>query len=236
MWVKICANTNLGDAKLAAELGADAVGFVFAPSKRRVTAEQVAAIVPHLPRTLEKIGVFATCDANEIAQILRATGLTGVQLHGGFDVDLARRLRAELGDTVTGDSLTIIQTLHWVVGGGADNAEKVEAQLRAIANEPAIDRVLLDSKIGSAIGGSGISFDWSVARDALQGSESRLIVAGGLRPGNVADAIAELAPWGVDVASGIEAEPGRKDPEKLRRFIENAHRSHAEVTGSHPSR
>ena len=110
MWVKICANTNLEDAKLAAQLGADAVGFVFAPSKRQVTAEQVAAIVSELPVPLEKIGVFATHDAEEIAGIVRATGLTGAQLHGGFDAELARRLRVLLGD-----DLTIIQTLHWVV-------------------------------------------------------------------------------------------------------------------------
>ena len=220
MWVKICANTNLEDAKLAAELGADAVGFVFAPSKRQVTVEQVAAIVPLLPRLLEKIGVFGARDAGGIAAVIRTTRLTGVQLHGGFDLELARKLRAELGDEVT-----IIQTLHWIADGGAGNAEEIGAQLRAVAGEPAIDRVLVDSKTRSASGGSGVSFDWSAARDVLAGSESRLIVAGGLRPENVAEAIAELAPWGVDVASGVEAEQGKKDTQKLRRFLQNAHRS-----------
>ena len=217
MWIKICANTNLEDAKLAAEFGADAVGFVFAPSKRQVTVEQVAAIVPHLPGTLEKIGVFMTRDADEIAGIVNATGLTGVQLHGGFDLELARRLRAELGEGVT-----IIQTLHWLVDGGAGNADEVAAQLRAIAEESAIDRVLVDSKVGGARGGSGVSFDWSAARETLAGSESRLIVAGGLRPENMAEAIAALAPWGIDVASGVEAEPGTKDREKLLRFMKSA--------------
>lgn len=217
MWVKICANTNVEDAKLAAEFGADAVGFVFAPSKRQVTAEQVATVIPHLPIELEKIGVFVTRHAVEIAGIVRASGLTGVQLHGGFDIDLARRLRAELGAGVT-----IIQTLHWLVDGDASNADQVAAQLVAIASEPAIDRVLVDSKIGSVNGGSGISFDWNLARKTLVlDGGLKIIVAGGLRPENVAAASAALNAWGVDVASGVEADPGRKDPRKLQEFIRN---------------
>jgi phosphoribosylanthranilate isomerase len=221
MWVKICANTNLEDARLAAELGADAVGFVFAPSKRQVTSDQVAEIVPHLPSSLEKIGVFTTQDADEIVGIVRATGLTGVQLHGGFDLDLARRLRAELGDAVT-----VVQTLHWVVEGDADNSDEVAAQLREIAGEPAIDRVLVDSKTGGASGGSGVSFDWSAARKTLAAGGTKLIVAGGLRPENVSVAIAMLGPWGVDVASGVEASPGVKDRQKVRYFIVKARSTH----------
>lgn len=231
MWVKICANTNLEDAKLAAELGADAVGFVFAPSKRQVTAEQVAAIVPHLPDSVEKVGVFMTHDAAEIVGIARAAGLTGVQLHGGFDLELARRLRVQLGDHVT-----IIQTLHWIVDSAAnddvDNASEVKARLHEIAREPAIGRVLIDSKIGGASGGSGVSFDWRAAIETFAGSERRLIVAGGLRSENVAEAIEALHPWGVDVASGVEAEAGLKDSEKLRVFIEIARR--ASNLPSHP--
>ncbi len=218
MWVKICANTNLEDAKLAAQLGADAVGFVFAPSKRQVTAEQVAAIVSELPVPLEKIGVFATHDAEEIAGIVRATGLTGAQLHGGFDAELARRLRVLLGD-----DLTIIQTLHWVVNDESNSAAQIAAQLGEIAGESAINRVLVDSKVGNASGGSGVPFDWNAARKTLESAAGvKLIVAGGLRPENVDEAICALDPWGVDVASGVEAMPGRKDPKQLRQFIENA--------------
>jgi len=225
MWVKICANTNLEDALLAAKLGASAVGFVFAPSKRRVTPEQVAAIVPHLPASLEKIGVFTTRDAQEILATVRATGLTGVQLHGGFDLDLARRLRSHLDR-----QMTIIQTLHWLAGdqgrsfsdGSESNSEEVRAQLQAIETEPSIDLVLVDSKAGGASGGSGVSFDWGAARSVLAASRSRLIVAGGLDADNVGTAVAALEPWGVDVASGVEAVAGRKHPERLRRFIESA--------------
>src|SRR5450631_152443 len=88
MWVKICGNTNLEDAALAAELGADAVGFVFAESKRQVTAAQVAAITPHLPEGVERVGVFYSRDVEEIAATVAEAGLTAVQLHGGLDEGL----------------------------------------------------------------------------------------------------------------------------------------------------
>ena len=217
MWIKICANTSLEDTLVAAELGADAVGFVFAPSKRQVTAEQIAAITPHLPSTLEKIGVFVSQHVDEIAQIAQSTGLTGVQLHGGFDLDLARSLRNALAGPIT-----IIQTIHWTANGESNNAEEVREQLRLITQQPAIDRVLMDSKTPKAAGGTGISFDWTAAKDTLAAFPGKIIVAGGLRPENVHAAISALEPWGVDVASGVEAAPGQKDLEKLRRFIESA--------------
>jgi phosphoribosylanthranilate isomerase len=217
MWIKICANTNLEDALLAAEFGANAVGFVFAPSKRQVTAEQVAAITPHLPSTLEKIGVFTTSDASEIAEIVRTSGLTGVQLHSAFDPALVHSLRQDLGEAI---SLT--QTVHWKVGGESNNAEELAAELKKIQQEPTIDRVLIDSKTAKGQGGTGISFDWAEAREVLANFRGRLIVAGGLRPENVQAAIFALKPWGVDVASGVEAAPGKKDPEKLSSFIKSS--------------
>jgi phosphoribosylanthranilate isomerase len=217
MWVKICANTNLEDAKLAAELGADAVGFVFAPSKRLVNADQVAAIVAELPDFLEKIGVFGARDAAQIGGIVRASGLTGVQLHGGFDLELARQLREELGE-----AFSITQTIHWQTDDESGNAAEVAAKLDAISHESTIDRVLVDSKSAKGVGGTGISFNWNTARNTLASFQGKLIVAGGMRPGNAADAISLLRPWGVDVASGVEDFPGKKDPLKLRQFIQNA--------------
>lgn len=216
MWIKICANTNLEDARLAAELGADAVGFVFAESARQVTAAQVAEIVLRLPDSVEKIGVFSSRDANEIAGIVRETGLTGIQLHGGFDLELARRLHTELGGSVT-----TIQVLHWRVDPGVGDAAEIAHQLRVIAQEPAIDRVLVDAKTANASGGTGESFDWIAARRTLDDAPApKLIAAGGLDPGNVARAVEALKPWGVDVASGVEESKGRKDRRKLKQFIE----------------
>ncbi|HEU5340000.1 phosphoribosylanthranilate isomerase [Edaphobacter sp.] len=219
MWIKICANTNLEDAQLDASLGADAVGFVFAPSKRRVAAEQVARITLHLPASVERVGVFDSHDAEEIVATARTASLNGVQLHGGVDHALAHRLRDVLGGEVA-----IIQTLHWQVDAGGASAEAVGRHLDEITREGIVNRVLIDSKMGTATGGTGVAFDWEKARATLaeHAGGLKLIVAGGLRPENVAEAIEQLAPWGVDVASGVEAEPGRKDPERLAAFIRNA--------------
>lgn len=219
MWVKICGNTNLNDAQMAAELGADAVGFVFAPSRRRVTAKDVAQITPHLPANVERIGVFDSLYAEEIAAAVREAGLTAVQLHGGGELVLARRL-----NDLFEEKVGIIQTVHWAVDAGEESAKAVRQRLNAIHTGGVIKRVLIDSKVGQATGGTGVSFDWAAARDVLQSGDGRLkmIVAGGLRPDNVAEAITELNPWGVDVSSGVEKGPGRKDREKVGEFIRNA--------------
>jgi phosphoribosylanthranilate isomerase len=220
MWIKICANTNLEDALLATELGADALGFVFAPSTRRVTAEQVAAITPHLPESIEKIGVFHSMNFEEIATSIRTAGLTGAQLHGGFSPDLIQ----SLADQFPG--LRIIQTTHWNVTPGAQAATSPEEALISLRENTQINAVLVDSRTATASGGTGIAFDWEAARQSLAALAPKpLIVAGGLHPGNVQQAIAVLWPWGVDVASGVESHPGRKDPEKLAAFLTNARNS-----------
>jgi phosphoribosylanthranilate isomerase len=192
---------------------------VFAPSARRVTAAEVARITPYLPDKVERIGVFHSQDADEIAGIVREAGLTGVQLHGGVNAGLAQRLKEMFKGR-----LTIIQTVHWLVDGDEANADGVARQLRAIGGAGVVDRVLIDSKVGAAIGGTGVAFDWEAARGVLAESSGglKVIVAGGLRPENVAEAVRGLDPWGVDVASGVEAMPGRKDSKKLAAFIRNA--------------
>jgi phosphoribosylanthranilate isomerase len=219
MWVKICGNTNLEDAALAAELGADAVGFVFAESPRRVTAAQVAAITPHLPDSVERVGVFHSHDEEEIARTASESGLTTVQLHGGLDEGLLERLAKRFAGRVQ-----IIQTLHWTIDSTESTAGLLAGQIERIAAMRTSDRVLIDSKVGSAGGGTGKTYDWSAARGVLASSPAgiRLIVAGGLKPENVGLAIAQLRPWGVDVSSGVEESPGRKSSDKLRQFIENA--------------
>ena len=232
MFVKICANTNLADAQLAAELGADAAGFVFAPSKRQVTADQVAAITPHLPDNLLTVGVFATADAQEIISAVRASGLRGVQLHTSPNA----RLAEDLNRTFEGQ-VQIIQTVSYAIDAADRTAadDAFSGALKIALQTPAVSAVLLDAAWGSASGGLGVAFDWehvaALVRRAYDEAGAntlglpKLIVAGGLRAENVAEAIAVLRPWGVDVASGVEASPGRKDPERLRAFLAAARRS-----------
>jgi phosphoribosylanthranilate isomerase len=221
MWVKICGNTNLEDAALAAELGADAVGFVFAASPRQVTAAQVGTITRQLDGRVERVGVFDSRDAEEIWRTAAAAGLTAVQLHSGLDEGLLERLAKRFAGGVR-----MIQTLHWAVGEGATpaSAEQLAGQIGRVAALEFVDRILIDSKVGSAMGGTGVAFDWDAARGVFASAPAgvRLIVAGGLRPDNVAQAVAQLGPWGVDVSSGVEASPGRKDPALVQRFIGNA--------------
>src|SRR3979411_367325 len=176
MWIKICANTNLDDAQLAAELGADAVGFVFAPSPRQVTAAEVARITPHLPESLECVGVFPALEAQEIAGIAQECGLTAVQLQGGVNLELLRQL-----DDIFNGQVKLIQTIHWQVDADAANAGVVVEQLRQIDTDGLAARVLIDAKVGSGLGGTGISFDWDAAGATLAEARvaGKVIVAGG---------------------------------------------------------
>jgi phosphoribosylanthranilate isomerase len=222
MWIKICANTNLEDAQAAAELGADAIGFVFATSKRQVTASQVAAITPYLPRTLERVGVFDTDDVDAIVAAVERAGLTAVQMHGGVNLKLAHQLQARLGPQIS-----MIETTHWSLTDGEAAAHRVSAALAEVAGDSKNFRLLVDAKVGSTSGGLGVSFEWSQAQPVLASQpDVRTIVAGGLRPDNVAEAIRVLKPWGVDVASGVEQQPGKKDYAKLKQFIQAAREAH----------
>jgi phosphoribosylanthranilate isomerase len=210
LWIKICANTSLEDARVAVDAGADALGFIFAPSPRRITAERAAAITEHFPDSIEKIGVFVDAALDEIIATVRTSGLTGVQLHAASGADAPARLRAALGP-----ALRILRVVHFGPEAGL--------QAQAYAADPNVDAVLVDSRTATAVGGTGIAFDWQEASRTVFGSGgARLIAAGGLNPENVDEAIALLKPWGVDVASGVEAAPGRKDHGKVRAFIAQA--------------
>ena len=211
LWIKICGNTSLEDAKLAAEAGADAVGFVFAPSPRCVTLEQVAAIVPHLPPALEKVGVFVNATFNEITYAVESCGLTGVQLHFDAPRELPIRLRARFGPRVR-----ILRVVYFD-GGGATAAFNPKSA-------SSVDAILIDSHSTYASGGTGIPFDWTAARAIFDqfSKDRKLVAAGGLNPENVARSISVLHPWGVDVVTGVEAAPGRKDAAKVRAFINSA--------------
>ena len=222
MFIKICANTNLGDARLATELGADAVGFVFAASKRQVTVEEVAEIVAELPVGVEKVGVFDLTDADRIEQFVVSAELTVAQLHVAFDAAMVRALWA-----ASGGELSIIQTVAYAVDAidRAEADEQFERTLKAVFDEPAVWAVLIDAAKSGASGGLGVAFDWAhvaeIVERAIGGRvpRPRVILAGGLNALNVAEAIAALKPWGVDVASGVEVSPGKKDPVRLREFL-----------------
>jgi phosphoribosylanthranilate isomerase len=232
LWIKICANTTLADAQLAADAGADAVGFVFAPSPRRVTVEQVAAITPYLPPMLEKIGVFVDASFDDIASTVETAGLTGVQLHFEAEPQVSARLRERFGPSLRilgvvrfGDQLQLPALRS------EDDLERDVSMQIAVEGmkfgapflDPNNDAVLVDSFSMTTPGGTGKSYDWGLAAVTLfKVMGKNKVAAGGLTPENVAEAIATLHPWGVDVVSGVESAPGRKDPSKVRAFIANA--------------
>lgn len=203
-WIKICATTCVEDALASIEAGADALGFVFASSKRRVSAEQAAKIITQLPPKVERVGVFSNDSAEHVAAVVEQAGLTAVQLHGEETPEFIAELTARWPRN---HGISVIKTV--LVN------QNFAAQFTVVCRDyPGIDFVLLDSGAGS-----GRTFDWEAAKPLAGGNGKRLIVAGGLNPENVGEAVRKFAPWGVDVVSGVEREPGRKDPEKLKAFV-----------------
>ena len=179
MLIKICANTNLEDARLAAELGVDAVGFVFAPSKRQVTAEQVAAITRGAAGGAGEGGGVYVDGCGEILQAAKVAGLTAVQLHSAFDRSWWTRSMREAAAV-----LHVVQVVD--VPAGMD-LEELRRELTAVLSHPYVLAALLDASHGGASGGTGKSFDWertaAVVREVQEATGGRVIVAGGLTCG-----------------------------------------------------
>jgi phosphoribosylanthranilate isomerase len=203
-WIKFCGTTCIEDALSSIEAGADALGFIFAPSKRRVTPEQARRIVAALPPNVERIGVFMDAGAKQICHVVREVALTGIQMHGegDFPSEVYSYLPEDQRDALRKMKTVLVQ-------------EGFELRFDAYAAVPGVvDAWLFDSGAGS-----GKTFDWLAARRQLGGRPGNFIIAGGLTPENVGDAIHTFAPWGVDVVTGVEREPGRKDPEKLKAFV-----------------
>jgi phosphoribosylanthranilate isomerase len=203
MFVKICGIANEDDALLATALDADALGFVFAPSPRQVHPETVRDIVRRLPREVHTIGVFRDERPERIVEIVGRAGLRGVQLHGHEPASEVKWIR---------------ERVQFVIQAFAAGDPAL-----ATAGASAADIVLIDSPDP----GSGRVFDWRLAEGAPRGK--RILLAGGLTPDNVGEAIRLVRPWGVDVSSGVEREPGRKDPGKLRRFVVAAREAAADI-------
>jgi phosphoribosylanthranilate isomerase len=210
--VKICGVTNWADAKLAADLGADALGFNFhPPSPRAVTPAQAWQIIRRLPPMVTAVGVFVNWPAQAVAALARALHLGAVQLHGD---ESPREVRELAG------------AFHVIKAFPAPPGFRL-ATLAPYATASAA--LLLDGFKGGLYGGTGRAADWDVARRAQK--YGRVILAGGIRPENVAQAIAQARPYAVDVASGVESRPGKKDARALRelmREVQAVNRSAAE--------
>lgn len=201
-WVKICGTTSLEDALSSIEAGADALGFIFAQSKRRVSVEQAQQIISQMPREVEKIGVFMNHSATEIGKIVSQVELTGIQMHG-------KEAPQEVYNSLPMDRRNSLRTIKTVLVQQDSKITIDDAGAPGI-----VGAWLLDSGAGS-----GKTFDWQAARKQLGNRQGQFIIAGGLTPENVGDAMRLFEPWGVDVVTGVECEPGRKDPEKLKAFV-----------------
>lgn len=196
MFVKICGITNEEDALLSVALGADAIGFVFAASVRQIAPQKVYDITRRIPPEIMTVGVFRDELPQRVVEVTQAAGLKAAQLHGHETLD---------------DVLFVskhIQTVIKAVPAGSTDA--------ANAHHFGTSLILVDAPAP----GSGKLFDWKLVGEMPGGID--LILAGGLTPENVSAGIEQVLPWGVDVSSGVEATPGRKDPVKVKRFIEAA--------------
>jgi phosphoribosylanthranilate isomerase len=196
MFVKICGITNEDDALLAVAMGADAVGFVFAPSPRQIAPQVAYDITRRLPPEILTVGVFRDEHPSRVVDIVHRSGVKAAQLHG-------HETPAQVQE--------VARSVRWVIKAFAAGSAAARD-----ARSYGTDLVLVDAPSP----GSGKVFDWTLVADVPDGL--RIILAGGLTPDNVADAVEAVEPWGVDVSSGVESAPGRKDAMKVKRFIDHA--------------
>jgi phosphoribosylanthranilate isomerase len=196
MFVKICGITNEDDALFAVAMGADAVGFVFAPSPRQIAVQQVYDITRRLPPEILTVGVFRDELPERVIDLVNRSGVKAAQLHGHETPSMVAE---------------VAQSVRWVI-----KAVVAGSRDATTADRFGTDLVLIDAPSP----GSGTVFDWSLVSDLPDGP--RYLLAGGLTPDNVALAVSTVQPWGVDVSSGVERSPGRKDPLKVKAFIDRA--------------
>jgi phosphoribosylanthranilate isomerase len=210
LWIKICATTNLDDACAALDAGANALGFTLTPSPRQITPDKATEIISALPPSVEKIGVVVNESPEALAKLAADLGLTGLQLHGDEPPEQLPDFRRALGLRKIIKTLQAREVL-------ADRA-KLESYL---AVRKSYDGILLDSGSAAARGGTGQTFDWNAILPVVERIKQHVpvVIAGGLTPENVSDAIRQFDPCGVDVVSGVEREPGKKDPAKIRAFL-----------------
>jgi len=209
-WIKICGITNLEDALTAVDAGADALGFVFyEKSPRRIAPETARNIVTELPDKVEKVGVFVHGSNEGMEEIARQVGLTAIQVH----IDPASN--GQIPEPPLSQLKQYLALPAQLLFGGKGGTWYLPVRKR-------IDAIFLDSSTEQQPGGTGEVFDWEQAERMVSpiSKITPIVVAGGLTPSNVNDAMRVLHPWGVDVSSGVEATPGKKDPQKIRAFIQ----------------
>ena len=197
--IKICGNTSAEDVELAVELGADLLGFIFTRSKRQVRVDEIKDVIAQVPAGVERVGVFIDETPEDISTVAHACGLTAIQVYRPL--------------TEKDRTLGLLLLPAFRVQDGED--------LAAIPLERG-DHPLFDTWRPDTIGGTGRTWAWRQAKAVAR--QYPVVVSGGLTPDNVGGAVRELHPWAVDVCSGVEAEPGRKDPAKLRAFVEAVRR------------
>jgi phosphoribosylanthranilate isomerase len=196
--VKICGITNIGDALEACGLGADMLGFIFVESSPRyILPGSAERIIAELPSSVVPVGIFADMETHEIESIIASTGIKILQLHGN-----------ETPEEVSGYKVPVIKSFR--VGSGFDTLILKKYHPYAY---------LLDTYSPGIPGGTGKIFDWEIAVQAK--TFGRVILAGGLNPGNIAEAVKKTAPYAVDVNSGVESRPGKKDALKLKMLFQN---------------
>lgn len=195
--IKVCGLTRPEDAAAAVACGADALGVILAPSKRRATLDQAAAVFAEVPPCVARIGVFVDAPADEVWEAVARLGLSAVQYHG-----------SEAPETCAAAPAPVIKALG--VGACFDPTQ-------ADAYRGSVAALLLDTAVAGACGGTGVSFDWYDVARRLPGW-APVFVAGGLTPGNVGEAVRVLRPYAVDVSSGVESAPGVKDHAMIERF------------------
>lgn len=197
--VKICGNTNLEDAKLAAKLGADYLGFIFSESKRKISVETAKSIMAGMPEFKNFVGVFVNVPKPEVEQIAAALGLKILQFHGDETALYCNHFQEK--------GYQVIKTFRI----------KDAMSLKRL-DDYNVTAFLFDTFSKEQAGGTGKTFDWGLIEDKPFVHE-KLFLAGGLNTGNLAEAVRRIQPYAVDVASGVEKEPGKKDPELLAQFI-----------------
>lgn len=196
--IKICGITNLDDGLEAIAAGVDALGFVFVPNTPRyITPSQAKLVIKQLPPFITNVGLFVDSEIDEIEDIVNHCKLDAVQLHGNESPEMCSQISLQT---------KVIKSFH------------VKKELQVLRNEIEnyrVDAYLLDTFIKGKAGGTGQTFDWRIA----EGLSQRIILAGGLTPDNIGTAIAQLQPYGVDVSSGVEKSPGKKDTNKIHSFV-----------------